>query len=75
MMKFGKDLISCNDILHEIFDTVIQKYETEKSLYHSNSNLHEILIQDIDDLSVLDKIYDEVSNEFETTIATNKYNI
>jgi hypothetical protein len=71
--KFGKDLISVNDTLHEIFDNIVKKYENERSFYYPNS--HDIPITDINNLSILDKIYDEVSDEFEYIVAANKYNL
>ena len=71
--KLDNSSNSSNDILHEIFDKIIKKYEIDHSEYYKNS--HNIPIPDISDLSILDKIFQEVSDEFEITIATNKYNL
>jgi len=60
-------------ILHKMFDTAIKKYENDWSFYYPNS--HDIPIPNINDLSVLDKIYNDVYDKFEYIVAAKKYNL
>ena len=62
-----------NKELYDIFDKVLEKYQEEQSLYYRYC--YDIKIYDINDLSILDNIYNDLKNEFDFYLQTQKYNL
>jgi len=64
---------SNNKILSEVFNTVIESFEIDHSDYYPTS--HIIKIDDVDDLSILDNIYNDVNTKLEIVVNAKKFNL
>lgn len=73
LLYYRDDRNSNNKELYNIFDKVLEKYEEERSFYYRQC--HDIKIEDTNNLSVLNNIYNDVKNEFEIYINSKKYNL
>jgi len=73
LLNYHHNQNSNNKELYHIFDNVLEKYEEERSLYYHHCRV--IKIQDTNDLSVLDFIYNDIKEKFELFISSKKYNL
>jgi len=70
------DFKSHNDDMYNIMTSVINKYQTlDDDIYWKIEHIHDIKIQDVNDLTILDNIIREIEEEFNFYISTKKFNI
>jgi len=67
---------SKNNVLYDVMTSVINKYETfDPDIYWDRKHIHDIKIEDKNNLTILDNIITEIEKEFNLYIETNKFNI